>query len=195
MIAGIAEAFGFRPVHRSGCGKARGVEGVVDHLELRECRPAGELLDCAPVKIARGEIHGSEVAAGAELLVDRTDAFKPVGPVDVRDEAHGGNDVAHGHVGRALSALCMLHDVVDRAALIRQALFQRPQRRHCAGIDVSQPLGELCGEDLRQRTGRSTCDIQLERGMGMPLLEQAVGDRIGISPRSSSDRDLVGETS
>ena len=63
-----------------------------------------------------GEIHVLVGAAGGERLVDKADLLEQVLPVDVRDQAQAGDDVAHGDAGRALPPMDLAHDNVGGRA-------------------------------------------------------------------------------
>ena len=93
-----------------------------------------------------------EVAAGAQDVVDQADALEELRPVDVGDQAHAGDDVAHGDVGRALALMLARAPLVGRRALARQPLFE-PAR--AAGVTsrvlVAQPLDELDDEAVGRR--------------------------------------------
>ena len=56
---------------------------------------ARQFLDGAAIEIARREIHVAKRAAGGEHVVDQADALEQLGPIDVGDQAHAGDDVAH----------------------------------------------------------------------------------------------------
>ncbi len=107
------------------------------------------MLDGTAVEVAGGEIHFGESARRAQPGVDQADALEQLGPVDIRDQTHAGDDVAHADVGGALALLCMQHHVFHRAALLHQALLQPAEGRHGARVLVAQALGQLGGEQLR----------------------------------------------
>lgn len=61
-------------------------------------RVAGKLLDGAAIEVAGGEIHLGKVTAGPQLLIHQAHLLEQLGPIDVRDEAHAGDDIADSDV-------------------------------------------------------------------------------------------------
>lgn len=140
---------------------ARGVERVIGDLHLRAGRASRQLLDGRPVEVPRGEIHVGEGAVRAQPRIDEADALEHLRPINVGDEPHAGDDVAHRDVGCALSLLGMLHDRLDRHALKREAFFQPSERRRRCRILVPQFLGQMRGEDFGQRFRRTRGDVRV----------------------------------
>ena len=154
-----------------------------------ERRAAGQLLDRAAVEIAGREIHRGEGACRAQPLIDQADALEQLRPVDVGDQPHAGDDVAHGDVGRALPLLRVLHHLIDRSALQPEPLLQPAERGRRSRILVSQPLCELRGEDARTaaRTSAWGCPSS-SADRASPGREKPVGQRVGIARARAARR-------
>ena len=75
---------------------------------------ARQFLDGAAVKVARREIHVAKRGAGGEHIVYQADALDQLGPIDVGDHAHAGDDVAHRDHRGALRLVFVMHDRVCR---------------------------------------------------------------------------------
>ena len=193
VIAGIPRAFRLRSVARSSRHPARGLQRADGDIELAQRRAARQLLDRAAIQVARGEVHLAEGAAATQAFVHQADVLEQLGPVDVRDQPHAGDDVAHRDVGGALALLDMFHHLVDRGALHGEPFAEPAQRRRGPRIVVPQPLGDLRGEQFRQRTGIARGDVGLERGMRLPRSEQAIRQRLGVVALAQPFGDLVGE--
>jgi hypothetical protein len=74
-----------------------------------------------PVAIARREVHGGEVAPGAQRRIDETDALEELRPIDGGHETHAGDHVAHRHIARALPLMLLADDLVRGRPLGGQA--------------------------------------------------------------------------
>jgi hypothetical protein len=127
---------------------------VVDHLpsdlELESAGASRELLDGVAVPVAGREVHGAEVTAGAQGLVDEADAFEELRPVERGHRPHAGDHVAHRHVRGGLVLELDSHEIVGRRSGRRELLVEPGERRHGLGILVTQTLDELDGERRRQ---------------------------------------------
>ena len=155
MVAGIVLASGDRGPARRGLER-RLVgcrQGPARHLELGVAGAAGEILDGVAVAIAGGEVEGGEVAASPQAGVDQADPLDEIGPVDGRDAAHAGDDVAHRDVHRPLALVLGADQLLPSSALRRQPVLEPAQGRHRVGVLVAQPLDELHGEGGRQGPG------------------------------------------
>ncbi|MNO61713.1 hypothetical protein D3C76_523680 [compost metagenome] len=193
VIAGIADALSIRRVQPFHGGLAGRFQRQFGDIQFGQVRAARQLLDGAAVEVAGGKVHGGEGAAGAQVLVDQADAFEQLGPVDIGDQPHAGDDVAHGDVGRALALLGVLHHGFGRYALGAQAFVEPAE---CGGdprVLVAQALGELGGEEFRQRLARSRGDIGIQRHTRAAGGEQAVGECIGIGAGLPRAVDLLGQ--
>ena len=102
MVAGIAGALRLDRVEGIGRCPVRRIQRVIGNVELRARRATRQLLDRAPVKIACREVHGGERARRAQPCVDEAHALEQLRPVDIGDQPHAGDDVAH----RNLEAPC-----------------------------------------------------------------------------------------
>jgi len=116
------------------------------------------------------------VAGAAQARIDQADGLEQLRPVDVGNQPHAGDDVAHGDVRGALALLRVLDRLVDREPLLRQAVLEPAQRRHGPRILAAQALGELCGNTLRQRSAQPVRHPVARRGR----CEHRVGDRVGL---------------
>ena len=164
---------------------------MAGNLQFRAGRAASQLLDRAAVQVARGEIHRGEAARATQLRVDQADALEPFAPVDIRGQAHAGDDIAHADVGGTLPLLGMQHHCFDRRTLPRQPFLQPSERRRGPGIVVAQPLRQLRGEAFGQFPRRTHQDVRLQRRSGAAGRQEAVGQGIGIHPRRAAGRHLV----
>ena len=131
-----------------GCRAASARRAISGSLKLRAAR---HLLDGGAIEIAGGEIHVGEGAAGAQHVVDRTHRLEELGPVDVGDQPHAGDDVADGDIGGALELVFLAHQFVGGRALARETLLQPADGRRRLRILVAQALDELHGEAFGQR--------------------------------------------
>ena len=113
-------------------------------------RVARQLLDRAPIEIAGAEIHLAIAAPGAKRGIDEADLLEQGRPVDRRDQAHAGDDVAHRDIRCALALMLLPNDLVGGRPLGRQPLVQPEQGRCRLGILVAQPLNQLGGKGRRQ---------------------------------------------
>ena len=58
-----------------------------------------------------------ERAALAQPGVDQTDALEQISPINIGDQPHAGDDIAHTDIGGALPLLGVLNNGFDRGAL------------------------------------------------------------------------------
>ncbi len=193
VIARIAHTLGLGRIGcRGRCCRSR-LQCPLGDIKFGAGRAAGELLDRAAVEVARREIHRGEGAAGVQPVVDQADALEELRPVDVGDQPHAGDDVAHGDIRGAQPLLSVLHHAVDRRALMVQPLLQPAERRRRSRILVAQPLHQLRGEDFRQRLRGAGQDVGVERGAGFAQGQKPVSQRVGLVPQVAPSGDLVGQ--
>ena len=121
------------------------------HLQFGKFTAAGEVFDGVAIEIARREIHVLEGASGLEDLVDQADALEQLRPIDVGDEAHAGDDVAHRDAGGDLPLVLVADDGVGSRPLPGQLLVEPLQRRRDAGILIAQPMDQLHEKAVRER--------------------------------------------
>ena len=100
---------------------------------------------------ASGNPCRETVARCGEHVVHQADALEQLGPIDVGDQAHAGDDVAHRDGRGALPLVFVAHDRVGCRSLRRQMLVEPRQRGRDPRILVAQPVHELDGECVRQR--------------------------------------------
>ena len=124
MIARIARTLCVRNRQRTCLCRLRCLDRQSCDVQLRGIRSSCELFDGAAVEIARREIHVGEGTTGAQALIHKADTLEQLGPIDVGNQPHTGDDVAHSYVGGNLALLCVLNDLIDGNALQGEPLFQ-----------------------------------------------------------------------
>ena len=187
MIARIA-----LPLIAVHVGRRRGgLEGAARDLHFRKLGAAGDLLDRGAVEVACGEIHGGEVAAGTQHIVDRTHRLEQLRPIDIGDQAHAGDDVAHRDVGRALELMLTAHHLVGSRALALQLLLQPAHGGRRLRILVAQALDELNEEALGE--GKPLVGRERRRvGDAVVHAHQAVGHAVRLLARRAAAHDAHG---
>ncbi len=151
------------------------------HLQLARGGSAGQCLDRRAIPVARREVHRSEIRGRAEPRIHPAHLLEEHGPVDLRERAHAGDDVAHRYVRGALPRLRSLHHIFQISALTMQPILEPAQQRGVAGIATAQPLGNLRGQDLGQLTVRE------------PHLPASVHQRVCRQPQVMRLADLHGQ--
>ena len=121
------------------------------NLPLGGTRPARQLLNCAAINIAGGEIHLFERLLGAQNPVYRAEVFKQVFPIDIGDAAQTGDNIAHRHSAGALNGMLQRHHGINVGGLFGQTLVQPRQRRGNTGVLIPQPVHQLNRHRGRQR--------------------------------------------
>ncbi|MDT4818208.1 hypothetical protein FQZ97_512990 [compost metagenome] len=192
VIAGIAAALRLGRIVRCA-GPLRAAERQLDNPELRARGAARQLFDRAAIQVAGRKIHFRKGTARAQPRVDEADALEPLGPVDIGNQPHAGDDVAHRHVGGALALLRVQHHVIDGSALESEARLQPAQRRRGLWVLVAQAPGKLRGKHLGQWRAGAHGDIGLECCAGTSCGQQSSGQRIGIGAGNPPGGDLPGE--
>ena len=119
-------------------------------VEFGGVRSARQFLDGGAIEIARGEIHVLEGAVGGKRVIDQADVLEQFFPVDVRDQAQAGDDVAHGDAGGALPLMDLAHHSVGGGALRRQTLVEPGQGRGDGRILIAQPMDQLDREGVER---------------------------------------------
>ena len=127
VIAGICAAIRLG-AHESTC-RLRRPNGGAGDVEFRAVRTARQFLDGAAIEIARREIHVAKRAAAGERFVHQADALEHLGPIDVGNHAHAGDDVAHRDDAGTLPLVLVVHDRVRRRSLRGEMLVEPGQRR------------------------------------------------------------------
>ena len=175
-------------------GRRRDLERAAGDFGLGQIRAARHPFDRGAVEVAGGEVHGGEIAAGAQDIVDRTDLLEQLCPVDVGDQAHAGDDVAHRDVGRALEIVLLADQLVGGRAFARQSSFQPANGGRRLGVLVAQALDELDDEALGERRPL----VGLERpGIGHEIAhaQQPVGHGVGLLAFGAAAHDADGRAS
>src|SRR3981081_4192303 len=110
VITWLAFAIGEFAVCRALRRHLGALDSPSSDIEFGAAAAPRKTFNGTPVKIACGKIHGLEFALGAEFGIDQAYVFEKFRPVDLGDHAHAGNDVAHGHIQRALQTQPVLND-------------------------------------------------------------------------------------
>ena len=131
-----------------------------------QSRAARQLLDRAAVEIARREIHRGEVAAGAQRVVDQADALEQLRPVDVGDQPHAGDDVAHGDVRSRPAAAA-------RRARSASAVVPCAASRSSSHVSA----GVTCGSWSRSRC--TSCTANAVGSGALLVVARSSGARLG----------------
>ncbi len=192
VIAGIAHPLAI-VLRRGRCrGNAEGERRLGD-LDLRKAGASRQRFDGAAVAVAGGEIHVRKAARRPKTGIDQADGLHHLGPVEIGDQSHTGDDVADRHVRRALPLLHPVDDVLRRDALTAQGTLQPADRRRGARIFVAQALDELSGETLGQPFRGDRREIGDGLAGRLSRFQDAVGDGVRIATLAAPDGDLVGQ--
>ena len=169
-------------------------DGALRDLAFGAIRTARQFLDGGAIEIARGKIHVLVAAVGGKRVIDEADVLEQVLPVDVRDQAQAGDDVAHGDAGGALPPMDLANHDVGARALRRQTLVEPGQRGGDGRVLIAQPVDELDGEGIREDVvlhgwrARPSRDRRSSAGA-----QQPVGEIVGLTARRAARDDLFGE--
>ena len=125
VVAGVAHALVVGTV-AGKCGVGSIQRGAGD-LKLAGAGTARQLFDGTAIEVACREVHDGEGAAATQSLIHQADVFEQLGPVDIRDQPHTGDDVTHADVGGTLALLRALHHLIDGGVLAAQLFFQPAQ--------------------------------------------------------------------
>ena len=82
-----------------------GINRLLGDLGLRERRTSRQLLNSVSIEIAARKIHFAVDAAAGKDIVYWADPFDQCHPIDFRDHAHAGYDIANRNGGPDLSLL------------------------------------------------------------------------------------------
>ena len=161
------------------------------------------MFDGVAIKIARPEIHVLEGASGLENVIDQADALEQLRPIDVGDEAHAGDDVAHRDAGGDLPLVLVADDGVGGRPPPGQLLVEPLQRRCNAGILIAQPMDQLHEKTIWERRlcmrrkhrlgwfgdAASSPQQPVRHDVRGPALGPAVGDALGDPPEVLDEHD------
>ena len=174
-------------------GVRRRGQSAPGDLRFGERGTAGNLLDGRAVEVAGRKIHLDEDTAGPQHVINRTHFLEKLRPIDVGDQPHARDDVAHGDVGCALQLMLAPYQLVGAHSLARQALLE-PAHRWCRlGILVAQAMDELHSEAF----GEAFAVVRLEsRRVGLVIFQpqQTIGDEIGLLTFRAPGDDATGRT-
>ena len=121
------------------------------HLKFVTARPARQILDRSAVAVAGRKIHRGEIRSVAQADINQRNLFEKLRPVEFRDDAHAGDDIAHGDIRRALPLQRMGDHIVNLRVLLSQAVLQPAMQWRLSGVKAAQPAGNLGGKNLGQR--------------------------------------------
>ena len=159
-------------------------------------RAARKFFDGAAIKRPGREIHFPKAAALRQFGVDETKALEQLLPIDLGDHPKAGDDVSHGDVDRALSAMHLAHRRVRGEALFGQPLVEPGQRRRELRVLVAQPMHQLDGKGVRQwPVGTASEDGRGRLGRTAADAEQSIRKAIGLATRGAAHSDQLGEAS
>ena len=144
------------------------------------------------VPVAGPEVHGPEVAVGAERGIDQTDALEELGPVEGRHRPHAGDRVADGHVRRGLGLVLDAHQFVGRGTQGGQLFVEPPQRGRRLRVLLTEPLDELHDEGDREGGGLERLEGE-RAGRSSAEAEQFVGQGVGLEAGRVPLHDLFGQ--
>ena len=183
VVAGILH------VRRVRAGKRQ--RGARD-LHLGPPRAARQILDGLAVAVTRGEVHGAEVALGAQDAVHQAHALEELPPVERLHHAEAGDDVPHRHIGGPLALVLGAHQLLGRRAGGGEPLLEPGERRRGVGVLVSQALDEL-----HRIGGREYLVAQTREGLGVrrpaALPEEDVGEPVRLEAGGAPLDDLLGQ--
>ena len=150
---------------KAGIGGASGLtrdgpQGRLGNLNLGQRRPTRQPFNRRAIQVAAGEIHLAIAGNAAQAGFDLTGRLEQIRPVDVGNQPHAGDDIAHRDVRGTLTFLGMKNHKVWRAVLPRQPLFQPAKCWRGARVQVAQSFGQLGSQHLGHR------DIGRRIGLG-----------------------------
>ena len=132
----------------------------------------------------------------AEHFVHQADALEQLGPIDVGNHAHAGDDVAHRDDAGALPLVLVVHDRISRRSLRGEMLVEPRQRRGDPGILIAQAVHELDGECFGQSRAFTLGEHDRRRfGRVSARAQQPVGESVRLLPRGAAVHDQFGEPS
>ena len=102
-------------------------------------------LNHVAIAIARRKLH-LRVSAGrirAQQRFDEADAFEEVAPIERRQQAHAGDDVADGNLRRGLALVFGMDDLFNAGGLPGKLLLQPFNHRHQRRILLTKTLRKL----------------------------------------------------
>ncbi len=143
---------------RATCGRIAGeAERQLRHLRFGPRAASCDALDDHPVTVARAEIHRGVRAprVRAQQPVDHAHRFDEIAPVDGRQEPQAADRVAERHLVGRLTAISGLHELLDREAVLDQALLDPAEREHQRRVLALQVAHELRHERRRHRRIRT----------------------------------------
>ena len=146
-------------------------------------RPFADAFDDVPVAIARGKIHPRINARRIlrQLRIDPAHGFEKIFPVQVREQAHAGDDVADGDLRGGLALVLFLHDLFDREPFFGELLLEPLHYRHHCRVLFTQALRELDDERAAERFAPGHAGSEQRQqlvGLTLGLFEELVGESV-----------------
>ncbi len=167
-----------------------GLRGQLDrrarHLGLARVRALGDALDDVAVAVARLEVHQPVDARGvfAEDGIDEADRLEEVAPVERREQAHRGDDVADRDLRGGLPLVFELDGLLKaRALLLLKPAFEPVEDGRERGVLLAQALRELHDERAPDLLfpAEAVGEVRDEAlGLALDHLQQFVGERVGL---------------
>ena len=191
-MPGIAYLRGVRWVDGRGYRVVCERERALRDIEFGQRGTARQLLDRTAIHIARRKIHRRKITRSAESRINQAHAFNQLSPVQIRNQAHTGDDITHRDIRSTLPLLCVLHDGVDRNALLLERVFQPTECGRGSRILIAQTLDQLCGKTFGQGFGFTAIVERIERRSLSPRHEQFVGQRVRFGARGTAQGELIG---
>ena len=176
MRGAVAHRPGFRSLtgalYRSQCDAHLGFTGR-----------RSQFLDRLALAVAAQEIHRTVHAGGIALkhLLDETDRFEVVAPVERRTQAQAGQDIGHGYLSRRLTLVLIPDRIFGRHLLGVHVLLDDGVERRQAQAILAHSLQQA--DDVRDVGGRG-------QGRGRQTRFTSGNDGIGRDPRCSGNEDL-----
>ena len=115
----------------------------------------------------------------AENFVHQADALKEFLPVKFGNQAHAGDDVAHGHAHGSLLLVLGADNFIGVRSRKGQALIEPNQNGPDLWVQIPQALDKLHGK--RSFQGSFLKALKGRKDCGLPIRpEQAIGQRVGF---------------
>src|SRR5271156_36487 len=170
----------------------RTMHGAFGDLDFSVFGSAGEIFDRVAVVIARGEIHVRKITSIAQNLIHEADAFEEHLPVELRHQAHAGDDVAHGDSHGSLLLVLRSDNLIRGGALSSQTLVQQYENGANFRVQVAQTLHELNGKSPFERF---FLEFPEHAGWGNHSLpagaEETIGEQIGLFATAPAEQETL----
>ena len=172
----------------------RTMHGALGDLDFSVLGSSGEILDRVAIVIARGKIHVRKITSVAQNLIHQADAFEEHLPVELRHQAHAGDDVAHGDSHGRLLLVLRPDDFIRRGTLGSQALVQPYENRANFRVQVAQTLHELNGKSPFERFSLEFPEYAGRGNHSLPAgAEKAIGKQVGLVATAPAEQETLGD--